>query len=376
MQRLLSHSFRFYQIGDIIGYASKGDRGLTANTTQTAPLMSRAPRTGPDQVSAYAQVPPSSNQPKAGPLSSSPPILHPQELQPPILETTQANMPHDFTRWPEIDLSDPAPLTVYNSLETQPAPEARRGIDDRVVFTSLSRIPGGWNGWPSGLFAMDVSHDEFKQTKKLQVHWATRNNGGDVSGSETAPTIGGGKVTNRRCLGVVRCENPDCKVICRPGTNPAIRRKQLDGLCRWEFGLKHFDCPSRSYLIQWSGGYRYVNGELHNHSRLTYILHMTRSEELEFKELVETHPNLGPAALMLGPRRLDGYGKGAADISEATRHPDRVKYERHLVKSRTMAESGHWFLSQFAEWQRKHPGLFGRIKTQAKSPLFRFRQHG
>ncbi len=54
---------------------------------------------------------------------------------------------------------------------------------------------------------------------------------------------------------------------------------------------------------------------------------MTCSEEVEFQALVETHPNLGLAALMLGPKRLDGYGKGAADISEATRHPDCVKYE-------------------------------------------------
>ncbi len=213
-----------------------------------------------------------------------------------------------------------------------------------VVFTALSHIPGGWNGWPSGLFAMDVSPEEFNQTKRLQVNWATRFNGGDSSGLETASTIAGGKITNRRCLGVVRCENTECKVICRPGTTPAIRDRQVQHPCRCGFELNHFECPSRSFLIQWSGGYRYVNGMPHNHSRLSYVLHMTRSEEHEFKELVETHPHLGPAALMLGPRRLDGYGKGAADISEATRHPDRVKYERRMVKSRTMAIGRKWSL--------------------------------
>ncbi len=286
-----------------------------------------------------------------------PPITHPQGIQLPSLENTQANIPHDFTHWPEINLSDPAPLMIYNPLKTQPAPEAHRGIDAGVVFTTLSHIPGGWNGWPSGLFAMDVSPEEFNQTKRLQINWATRFNGGDSSGLETASTIAGGEITNRQCLGVVWCENPQCKVICRPGTTPAIRDRQLHNPCRCGFELNHFECPSRSFLIQWSGRYRYVNGMPHNHSRLSYVLHMTRSEEHEFKELVETHPHLGPVALMLGPRRLDGYGKGAADISEATRHPDRVKYERRMVKSRTMAESGHWFLSQFSEWQRKHPGV-------------------
>ncbi|KAK0430415.1 hypothetical protein EV421DRAFT_1689971, partial [Armillaria borealis] len=185
-----------------------------------------------------------------------------------------------------------------------------------------------WNSWPSDLFAKDVSLEDFKQTKKLQVNWATRSNGGDPDGSETASTICDGKISNRRCLGGLRCENPDCKVVCHPGTSPGVRDEQLEQPCRCGFELKYFDCPSRSYLIQWSGGYRYINGQPHNYS-----------------------------SLMLEPKRLDGYSKGAADISEAIRHPDHVKYERRLVRSRTMAESGHWFLSQFSEWQRKHPGI-------------------
>ncbi len=84
---------------------------------------------------------------------------------------------------------------------------------------------------------------------------------------------------------------------------------------------------------------------------------MSRTEEAEFSELVESHPKLGPAALMLGPSRLNGYGHGAADISQATRHLDRVKYERRQVKARTMAESGAWYLTQFSNWQRNHPGV-------------------
>ncbi|KAK0226743.1 hypothetical protein EDD85DRAFT_795065 [Armillaria nabsnona] len=149
-----------------------------------------------------------SDQKNALPLSTA----RLQGIKRPTLELSKENVPHGFTRWPDIDLSDPVPLTVYIPLETQPEPEARRGIDDGVVFTTLSNFPGGWNGWPSGLFAIDVSFEDFKQTKKLQVNWAMRNNGGDPEGSETASTIRDGKISNRRCLGVLRCENPECKV--------------------------------------------------------------------------------------------------------------------------------------------------------------------
>ncbi len=294
-----------------------------------------------------------SDQKNALPLS----MARPQRIQRPALELSKENVPHNSTRWPDINLSDPAPLTVYIPLKTQPEQEARRGIDDGVVFTTLSNFPGGWNGWPSGLSAMDVSFEDFKQTKRLQVNWAIHSNGGDPEGSETASMIRNGKISNRRCLGVIHCENPDCKVVCRPGTSSGFRDKQLEQPCHCGYELKYFDCPSRSYLIQWSGGYRYINGQPHNHSHLSYVLHMTRSEEAKFQALVETHPDLGPAALMLGPRRLKGYGKGATDISEAARYPDRVKYERRLIKLRTMAESSHRFLSQFLEWQRKHPGI-------------------
>ncbi|SJL17932.1 uncharacterized protein ARMOST_21502 [Armillaria ostoyae] len=223
-----------------------------------------------------------SDQKNALPLSTA----RPQGFQHSILELSEENVPHNFTRWPDIDLSDPAPFTVYIPLKTQPEPEARRGIYDGVVFTALSRFPGSWNGLPSGLFAMDVTLEDFKQTKKLQVIWETRSNGGDPDGSETASTIRDGKISNRRCLGVLGCENPDCKVVCHPGTSLGVWDKQLEQPCCCRYELKHFDCPSLSYPIQWSGGYRYINGQPHNHSCLSYVLHMTRSEEVGFQALV------------------------------------------------------------------------------------------
>ncbi|PBK87129.1 hypothetical protein ARMGADRAFT_1035021 [Armillaria gallica] len=47
---------------------------------------------------------------------------------------------------------------------------------------------------------MDVSLEDFKQTKKLQVNWVTHSNSGDPDGSEMASTIFDGNISNRRCL--------------------------------------------------------------------------------------------------------------------------------------------------------------------------------
>ncbi|KAK0459941.1 hypothetical protein IW261DRAFT_1578103 [Armillaria novae-zelandiae] len=95
-------------------------------------------------------------------LPSIPAILHLS------LEPAKPIVPHDFTRWPDNDLLDPTPLTAYIPLEKQPKLEAQEN-DDGVIFTALSQIPGSWNSWPSGLFAMDISAEDFKQTKKLQL---------------------------------------------------------------------------------------------------------------------------------------------------------------------------------------------------------------
>ncbi|KAK0465685.1 hypothetical protein IW261DRAFT_1427152 [Armillaria novae-zelandiae] len=214
---------------DIVGYVTRGDgtpgsipsaQATHSETILYAPVPLVQPRSrGPVR---FFQDPTTgvsaSDMSKTLPLPflpSMPAILHPS------LEPAKPIVPHDFTRWPDKDLSDPAPLTAYIPLEKQPKPEARRGNDDGVIFTALSQIPGGWNGWPSGLFAMDISAEDFKQTKKLQVNWATRSNGGDPDGSETASTIRDGKISNRRCLGVICCKNSDCKVVCCPGTSPA-----------------------------------------------------------------------------------------------------------------------------------------------------------
>ncbi|KAK0217315.1 hypothetical protein IW262DRAFT_1299262 [Armillaria fumosa] len=193
-----------HESGAIVGYVTHG-----SGTPQSIPsAMAIRPETNP-----HAPVPPAQHRnrgptrfqdPHSGVPASDKPKLLSLPFSPstaasvyPSLESLKSDVPHDFTRWPDNDLSDPAPLIAYIPLEIQPEPEAQRGTDDGVIFTALSQIPGRWNGWPSGLFAMDISVEDLKQTEKLQVNWATRGNGGDPDGSETASKIHDGKISNR-----------------------------------------------------------------------------------------------------------------------------------------------------------------------------------
>ncbi len=84
---------------------------------------------------------------------------------------------------------------------------------------------------------MDVSLEDFKQTKKLQVNWVPHSNGSDPDGSEMASTIFDGKISNRRCLGMLHCENPDCKVVCQCEYSIDWRDAGISGNHQW--GLYH-----------------------------------------------------------------------------------------------------------------------------------------
>ena len=268
------------------------------------------------------------------------------------------------SKWASIDLSDPASLSQFLPLETQPDPEARNLCDNGVLFTSLDRLDGGWNGWPSGKFALDLTHQEYQDTKNLQVHWATRNIGGDRKGSRHSSTIADGKISHKICLGVMHCDNSECQIITRPFVkSDAERKRQLEASCSCGAELQYFPCGSQSYLIIWgqigdnelTAKYRYINGDAHVHSRIPNVKHLGRDEEKQLQALVHSHPNLEPAALMVGPKTLDGYGPGAANIGPAGHNPAFIAYQHCQIKG--SAQSGHSFLHQFCAWQQANPSL-------------------
>ncbi|KIK53021.1 hypothetical protein GYMLUDRAFT_250730 [Collybiopsis luxurians FD-317 M1] len=307
MPRLLP----IYRNGDVIGYTE-------------APSSSEVPRN-------HVAVNPLSVQPGNSTNSGTTglrPTSGPTEKPSPLF--------HDFSKWAPLDLSTPAPLSSFTPLDPQPMAEFRNNCDSGVIFTSLENLTAGWDGWPSGQFALDLTHKEFLSTKGLQVHWATRNSGGDRIGQCNSVNIYGGKISTKQYLGVIHCTNPECKIVTRPHVKSVAQcLHQLSTSCSCGASLVHAQCNSKSYLICWdqvgndssTTKYCYINGDAHTHSRLPHAIHFSKQEEEKFQSLVNRHPSLGPAALVVGPKTLDGFGPGAADIAQAAHNPDFVAYQ-------------------------------------------------
>ncbi|KIK53811.1 hypothetical protein GYMLUDRAFT_249999 [Collybiopsis luxurians FD-317 M1] len=288
--------------GDVIGYTeAPSSSGVPRNHVAVNPLSVQL---GNSTNSGTTGL-----QPTSGPTEKPSPLFH------------------DFSKWAPLDLSTPAPLSSFTPLDPQPMAEFWNNCDSGVIFTSLENLTAGWDGWPSGRFALDLTHKEFLSTKGLQVHWATRNSGGDRIGQCNSVNIYGGKISTKQCLGVIHCTNPECKIVTWPHVN------------------------SKAYLICWdqvgndssTTKYRYINGDAHTHSCLPHAIHFSKQEEEKFQSLVNRHPSLGPAALVVGPKTLDGFGPGAADIAQAARNPDF-----------------------FSAWQQQHPGVVRTCITNDK----------
>ena len=172
----------------------------------------------------------------------------------------------------------------------------------------------------------------------VPVHWACRTSGSkNHRGTKTAEMWQDGYVSRRLCLGVITCTNPDCKIVVRPGTTAAKRKKQLETVCvRCKSSLQYSafpKCPAVQVLHCFKNGIHFAHSGVHNHVRPTYILHLTAKQQVEFRELVEQHPKSGPLQLLVGPPTLSGPGRSAADISTALINKDRIGYERNKVKA-------------------------------------------
>ncbi|KAK0234339.1 hypothetical protein IW262DRAFT_1452898 [Armillaria fumosa] len=121
-----------HESGAIVGYVTHG-----GGTPQSIPsAMAIHPETNP-----HAPVPPTQHRNRGPtcfqdshsgvPVSDKPKMLTLLFLPStaaslyPSLESLKSNVPHDFTHWPDNDLSDPAPLTAYIPLKIQPEPEGQ-----------------------------------------------------------------------------------------------------------------------------------------------------------------------------------------------------------------------------------------------------------
>lgn len=195
--------------------------------------------------------------------------------------------------------------TSQHLLSTQKAPDKKV---DAVVE---------WDGWPDGTFERTFTYAEVEVMKDLQVHWAMRRHGGDRKGDNFAKAVEGGKKSKRSCLGIIKCDNPDCQIVIRPQTRPEGIEKQLQRQCTCAAPLYHIECAVFSILVRWSGGIKFSNYGQHAHQRPAHILHLSKDEKSRFEEIITTHPTIRPLGLIVGVPGLHGPGESVAEISDA-----------------------------------------------------------
>ncbi|KAK7439576.1 hypothetical protein VKT23_017503 [Stygiomarasmius scandens] len=67
----------------------------------------------------------------------------------------------NWTDLPTLNLSDPAPDTTYVPLDPQPDKSEQTEFDQKVIFTSLTKLEGGvWAPWSQGRFALNLTYQQ------------------------------------------------------------------------------------------------------------------------------------------------------------------------------------------------------------------------
>ncbi|KAJ7658759.1 hypothetical protein DFH06DRAFT_442939 [Mycena polygramma] len=257
--------------------------------------------------------------------------------------------------------------TARNQLPipSAPVPTYQRGPVDPNEHSSDIE----WDGWPDGDFTRLFPLEYVEANNNLHVHWACQTLGGSTSGgSAHADTWQEGKVTRRRCWGVIECTNRRCPIVVRPQSRKTGIDKQLSVECSCGSELIHHPCDVTSILHTFNGGVHYQNGGTHDHVRPTVRLHMSRKEKDELGRIVEENPGAGPLKLLVGRPGVGGPGKSVADITPVLFNAERIKYERRKILKNARAPGGDTFIKMFAKFQQDHPGFireaqFGEVSV-------------
>ncbi|KAH7874864.1 uncharacterized protein C8R40DRAFT_1237469 [Lentinula edodes] len=295
-----------------------------------------------------------------GNLVKSQPNIHPSQPASDSLHPNSKN----WTSIPLIDLSNPAALTTFIPLDPQPLSVCE--LDQGVIATLLGNLQGGeWDPWPNGRFRLDLTHTEYMATKRLAVQWATKSNTTRSRNSSVgSSTIAGGKILNKKCLGVLICTVEGCQFIGRPQVESAGLQKQLSARCYCGGQLKHDHCSSRSYLITWgqqdgdisTTQYRYINGTAHTHSRLPGVVRTTAAEDQRFRTVYENRPNATSTQLMVGAPAPQGFGPSAADLGQKFSQRAYTSYRLNQEKKKdgNGPTSAFGNLQNLQKWKGKH----------------------
>ncbi|KAJ7196708.1 hypothetical protein GGX14DRAFT_318451, partial [Mycena pura] len=217
-----------------------------------------------------------------------------------------------------------------------------------------------WDGWPNGVWERTYSLTEFQRSKKFRVKWAcstpgTTRQDAKRQGDKLAVRWQDGKRTRRFCLGIIKCDQQNCKIIIRPHVRPAGLRAQLEETCPCGGSLQHYPCGVESEYWLFQTGAHFKHNGTHYHERPTNVLHLTTLEEEKFANVVEEHPKIGPVQLLTGLPGIDGPGHSVAEISSALQNPQRIKYERRKVLGPAIRVRDQRFIPRIEEFKRKHP---------------------
>ncbi|KAJ7884708.1 hypothetical protein B0H13DRAFT_2537126 [Mycena leptocephala] len=211
-----------------------------------------------------------------------------------------------------------------------------------------------WDGWPDGDFSRIFPLEFVEAHDNLRVHWACETLGGS-GGSAQAETWADGKVTRRRCQGIIECTSRACNIIVRPQTRAKGITKQLSQPCSCGEDLVHYPCNVISTLHTFKDGVHYRNGGFHAHARPTVRLHMSRKERDDFGKIVEQNPAAGPIKLLVGRPGIDGPADSVADITPVLLNVERIRYERRKVLKGVRGHGGDNFIKAFAKFEENHP---------------------
>ena len=80
-------------------------------------------------------------------------------------------------------------------------------------------------------------------------------------------------------------------------------------------------------------------------------------EQVRFEAIVNTHPNVGPLALIVGVAAVNGPGESVANISDVLVNAGRVGKERLKIKKGGQVGGGDAFISAFVKFSQEYPGF-------------------
>lgn len=282
------------------------------------------------------------NHPEFLPLStSSPADIHLNQISSFAPSSFQSNPPHSLH---DRIIDKPQAVTVHT----------QKHINTMSLNPSQPQIEvEGWTPWPDGDFSRLFSNDEVAISKQIMVHWATLTHA--YQGNPEAVSWPQGRRSVKKCLGVVRCQTPDCAVRLRPTTRTESMRRLLSSPCKCGGSLCHIPCDVKMVIHEYLFGRHFEHKGTHDHPR-PHPIHLDLSEQRKLAGVVRSHPKAGPSKLMAGVPDVNGTSGPVTELSTTLLNSDRVKYEVAKIRRQNPGNGGD-VIGGLVSFCEEHPNF-------------------